>query len=897
MVDLYELMRKAKRLYRKKQLIGEILFDYLDDEEFENELYKFVIPQIRQYIQFATSTCEYPEYILTALTFIALKYYNGNFWDKVTEKFNEISKKMSEIVFQYKLREFLREYTNFSQEHGRLIDLPVINSIVPANFMHGFFQFCYDIYYYNLRCSLKNYDRSELELVYNSLRKSISFDDKTDKLNVRGFKVYALKQSTKKIISNCIGIESLIILTERVIEIIDNYYWDKYQPPLSSYFNIPYQSWKKTLNQEEKQRGVSEAKKRTEFVKWTPKFVLINNRVYLETRDDNISDVYDKKDLIMEIFDGGTKPIDSRNNLHASDMIGGYRLKSERFELKNPLHKISYRLRCGETIIYNSNEDLYRDYLLFRSNGNEIKNHTEIDNELIGFVIKKEDAIPNCNQKIEREYYDLWYKKVKMEDQFIISNKVIDFVSMPQSGVVGKIADNCYVKYDRKCKIYNEIYQIVVSYNEPSDLIVVNFNDKRYRIAELPFINLITKNNHTSAIIDFTSFQDDYYHITFDILGTKRKLDNIFTFVLDREFSNCIVKKNNEYKFVVKSSYYETTEFDFELNDKWETDVYFDYPHYDDLPIILTFDLPIYKIDNQWLTFDNYIWRNDLLSKKNFYIAGMKIKNIQILDENMNVLAEKLKTSDVYGTYKLSSETFYSYFKSDLLYLNVLDEKGDKHSVKVVNKIIFEDLLIDYNLTCKTLKLTPVYVGRGNVSISINDSPNPYRCTNGSDLIISNIEPFTYYQIRVFAMDFSSFSKITFYNERVIFCDHSKMVGLVFKINKCIYYNYDGIEFEENKKYIEDTYVKIQNEIQEGIYEVKLLKKVIFDGQSKYKLFKNLLEQKIEFVNKINNKGRCKAVIFSEDDLLLYDLKNKTIYNGDNNNLYPIEEFELEFWR
>lgn len=898
MSNYSELLERIKIEYKHHNLIGELLFDYFDDEEFELRIYELAIPEIRSYIRFTTGTCEHPEYILTALTIIALKYYDGNFWDNVTDKLQDAMGKNKEVVFHNKLREFLREYNNSSVKSSRLIDLPVTQSIVPANFMYGYFLFCYDIYCYNLRCSLKTFDKSDLRFVFDSLKNQISDTDNTDTLNVKGFRTYALKQSTKRIIINRYGIDSLINLTEKIIRIIDNYYWDKEQIFMSSYFRKPYEKWLKNVNQEDKRRGVSEAKNRTEFVRWTPKFILRNNKVFIETREDNISDIYDKSKLVMEVYEDYTTLIERRENLHASDMIGGYRLKSETFEINNPLNHVVYKLKCGDSVIYESDLNLDREFLLFGKNGNEIKNHTDHDNEMIAFVLNKNETIQNCNQKIEHENYILWYQMVNKDSQYVIADKLVNFISIPDSGINGDVVRNVYFMHSMKNNyIYNKVHQIVISFKENPSLIVLNINDRRYRLDSENYVKLITKSEYTTAIIDCSSFEDDFYHVWFGVLGTKKRLEFDFIFIIDSEFE-VHTEYDDGYKFVVSSSIYETAHFEFDLNDKWEMQVLYDYNSAVNIPVVLMFDKPIYKLDNKWHTFDEYIWRDDLYKMPQLSIAGMRFRSIQILDENEKLIIDKLNISRIAGTATISTSSFRSY-SLDKFYINVIDFEEKEYRVSIVSKIIFEDLKLQYNEQIKSLSITPYYLGRGDVKLELiyEDESKEYTLSNGKSLILQDIKPFVYYFMRVHSMDFSSFSDRNLYKRPFIHYDMDKLENSRFKLISATYYKYDKGNWCSVYNKLEETFVKIGKKLDDGIYEIQLYRKIQKDGKDYMMLLSKLFEQEIEFITKIDDKGYCKAVIFSEDDLVLYYPKVNSVYNGDHGELYPIEEFDLKFWR
>ena len=368
---------------KKKGLIGLKLIDYFDDQEFEKELFLYASNEIRKYIN--TYNCSHPQFILIALSYISLKYYDGNFWDHVIYVFSDVQGSLTSEVFTSKLRHFIKANSDIEQFSTRVIDFPLMQSIIPFKFIEKFFDFCFDIYEYNFEFSLKGFSSEDIFDLFNSLKLKIK--DENDLLEINGLnKSYTLIQATKKIVINMYGIDKLVELTEKIIRLIDDYYWDKPEKTYSSYLMTPYNNWKKKITNEEKKRRTAEAKKKTEFIKWTPKFVLSNQNVFIETRNDKIPDTLDKYSLKMEILEND-KVIYSKNNLVVSPIIGGYRIKPEVFSISNPLNKIRYRLLCDDFIIYDSEDKLYRNYILFDASGNEIKNHTDHVGEFVSLIV------------------------------------------------------------------------------------------------------------------------------------------------------------------------------------------------------------------------------------------------------------------------------------------------------------------------------------------------------------------------------------------------------------------------------------------------------------------------------------------------------------------------------
>ena len=92
---------------------------------------------------------------------------------------------------------------------------------------------------YNFEYSLKGFKTEDLYDVFFSLKNKMVSDNNI--LEVTGLnKSYTLIQSTKTIVLKDYGINSLVKLTEKIIRLIDNFYWDKEVIIHSSYLKIPF---------------------------------------------------------------------------------------------------------------------------------------------------------------------------------------------------------------------------------------------------------------------------------------------------------------------------------------------------------------------------------------------------------------------------------------------------------------------------------------------------------------------------------------------------------------------------------------------------------------------------------------------------------------------------------
>ena len=893
------LFGKLQEKYNNGELIGDEFIGNLSNDQFESELIEYTSKELYKELKYVAG-CDKPIYILGLLSFIAMKYYDGDFWGHTCEVLCNYMYGLSDQTFCSKLRSFIKK-NNASVSLGRTIDFPVIQSIVPVKFIDSYFTFCFDIYFYNFRCSLKGFEKNDLRSLFEALKTKM--DTKDNSLDVKGLnKTYVLIQATKNIIIKNYGLKSLIKLTEKIIRIIDNYYWDKPQEELPPYFLNPFNAWKKTISNEEKERVVREAKNRTEYVKWTPKYILENSILYLETREDNVSDIYDRKDIYMEIYEDNIL-VEKRINLRISaEIMGGYRIKPERFKIDNPFAKIRYCLKCNESIIYDSDTKLNREnFIIFNDKGNEIKNNTDHKNEVIGYVIPKEYSINGVTKYFENDNYKVCYKRVDENTLDIVGDSVIRFTSMPDEGITGELVHNAYINYNPNKHIYRKVNNIVFIFNADPSNVAINVNDKRYRINEYENAEIIKKNDCYIALINCSKFTVGYYNISFNLLGTKKDYPQKYEFVIDEDFNYHTEHiENNIYKFIFESSAFEMTEFEFELDEKWERSFKADYDDYE-VGITLLFDKPIYRYNKKWHLFDDYIWFADVFGIETLQIIGLQVDKIQVLDYEDNILIDSLGYKKIIGLYNIDIGSFSSYSSFPFVSLNVIDNNGNNHKLKIAYKVYFEDLDIKYDKDEKKLVVCPMYLGKDQVNVEISSNKEvlfDQPTNSNTPVIFEYVEPFVSYIIRIKYMDFSSFTEVELKKEKFVDADIENISGCYFVIKSCLYYIYEKNRFKKNETFVKNIYKKIistslivNEKIGDHRFKISLSRKV---NDSIYR-YKNLNDLEIEFTSNIDNYGNCTAVITSEEDLVLYDNNKLTIFDGDHPKLYPIEDFELKF--
>lgn len=871
----------------KKELIGLKLIDYFDDDDFENELYLFASNEISKFLK--TFSCTYPQFIITALSYISLKYYNGNFWDHVTKVFSTAQGSLTDEVFTAKLRNFIKANSDIELFSTRVIDFPLIQSIIPFKFIEKFFDFCFDIYKYNFEFSLKGFSSEDLLDVYNSLKQKIN--EENDVLEINGLnKSYTLIQATKKIVINMHGINQLVELTEKIIRLIDDFYWDKPEKTYSSYLMIPYNNWKKKITNEEKKQRTTEARKRTEFIKWTPKFVLNNQNVFIETRNDKIPDTFDKYGLKMEILEDD-QVIYTKNNLVVSPIIGGYRIRPEVFSINNPLNKIRYRLLCDDFVIYDSEDKLYRDYILFDANGNEFKNHTDHVGEYVALVVPKSESISNYHIFKEKEKYKLYGVWVNENTNYFICDDLVNFIKIAPDGIYGKYDEYASFNNNFDNKVYTSIYSLNFSTKEDIESIYLKINYSNIRLLDMEEMTYENKNGVNYISLDLTDWENDLYKVIIKCTKTDKKISE-YNFILDRDFSYKNYKVDSFYVYELKSSILGNKKYKFNLDTKNYIELKYNNEELDCI-IKLPFKMPIYCINSSWHTIDECIWKKDFSNTQQIFITGLKIKRLQLADDNGNIKLGNIAFFEDKNVYSFNG-AFLSSYLGKRYYLNILDSFNNIQKIEILNEIIYEKLSVDFN--DNLLKIKPLYKGKEKLKVSLKHEDNVIvtkSLNNGEELIVENIDSELIYSICVEKFSILSF-QYEIIDKKKLLLTNNRLVDKVLKVKTITYSKFFNNQWNEFVKKIKDTYIKVIKEIDNSTYQISLyMEYPLSETIQEYEH----LEQTLELTMPITLFGKGCAVIKTEGDLFLYDYTNRKIHDKDDPKAPPIEEIEFEIWR
>ena len=195
-----------KKLVKSKENIGIDLIELLDNDDAIEEIHLAAENELNKAMNFYSYSVLYDqEMIFISLVLIAMLHYDGSFYDGVQKTYKRLYNRYSEQKIEGTIRTILNRYRPVNEYHenkSRIINVALMNAIVPRYYLAPFFVFIFDIYKLNFEYDLSNSDLVEdFRFVYEGLRNSMLSEGDDVKVNVTK-KTYKLIQSTKKLIVN-----------------------------------------------------------------------------------------------------------------------------------------------------------------------------------------------------------------------------------------------------------------------------------------------------------------------------------------------------------------------------------------------------------------------------------------------------------------------------------------------------------------------------------------------------------------------------------------------------------------------------------------------------------------------------------------------------------------------
>lgn len=826
------------KLVRSRSNIGIDLIDILDNDIAMKEIHK------RSEIQLINGLSSYSGYIakqeiiVVSLVLIAMLEYDGNFYGNVRNTYTSVYSRYSEQKVEGMIRSILGRYKKPNEigSRSRIINVVLENAIVPQAFLPAFFEFIFDIYKLNFEYDFPEEPYEEFKFVFEGLRNNLISEGDDISVNITQ-KTYKLIATTKQLITREDGLDALIKLSILIIKLIDKRFWDKEVRIFNPYLKAGYEGWEKQLKNanrggDERRRNTSEMRSR-----WEPKYVMVNNTICLMPPIHKVKAQYDYRDIAVVVINEDIE-IYRNNSCDIREIIGGYQVCLEKIFLERPLGKLKYRLVAGDEIIYDSKDKLFRNYIVFNEEGQEVNNNTDFEGTAY-FCYKAGEVELECI--FRRDDYCIGYKLVRMGEAIGIGNDVFNFSSMIKPGIFGELYANCKIETNDGAllPVFKEAKVVVFEANNTTGKFEILINQKAHKLDDMKHTSTV-RGAIVKYVVELELRSSGIYLVEVNQLygGKKdRILKEVFVYDIglsyDVEFFNEYTCRILVYSEILNERIdKEISTNDFSLNFiqfEREGNV-FNYH--------IPFDFGFYKLsDDRWYFSKEELWIDDIKMDTILTLYDSKCDGVLIYTEDGTLAEDNIVLQDR-GYYKQLPVGFLNSYKNGNKYiLLVFTAEGKaKYTITCYNKCVMEEdgteiLFID---SPKNVLITPSFHGKNKVFFELSNADgeliyksNPL--SSGQTESFDKINSFEEYTI-----NFYEKTKILQLQKNTLLLQTHKtfyarqdFVGRAFKINDVYFNQCVKGEFLEKSYHFNKAYVRLTDVIDDGFFRGEIFVKTM----------------------------------------------------------------------
>ena len=877
------------KLVKEKKNIGVDLIDILNNESALNEIHNRAESNLIQAVGSYSGYCRSQEIVVVSLVLIAMLEYDGNYYGSVRNIYKELYQRFTEQKVEGKIRCILSKYKKQSNSSSRtrIINVALENAIVPQAYLSAFFEFIFDIYKLNFEYDLPEKPYEEFQFVFDGLRNNIISDGDDISINVTQ-KTYKLIAATKQLISREDGLDAVIKLSIIIVKLIDRRFWDKEVKIFNPYLKAGYEDWEKNLK-ESTRVGYERKKKESELRSlWEPKFLMLNNSVYLNPPKHRVKLQYDYRDIAVIVLNDGEE-IYRNNNCDIREIIGGYQVNTEKIEILKPLGKLTYRLVVGNEVIYDSKDKLYRNCIVFNNEGHEINNNTDFEGTVYIAYKKGEATIDNI---LTKENYCIGYKLARQGDAIEIGHDVFNFSSMAKPGIFGQLYPNCVVQKENADKIipvYHDTCVVVFEAENISTKFEIDINGKPYKLSEMQY-KATVKAGSTKYVVELGLRESGIYEIEVNQLMADSKnkiLQADMAYDTNLMYSKEMLE-DSFYRIQVTSKLLPHSIDAEVLVENFNPNfIRFDYAG-ESYSYYLPFDFGFYKLSgDDWCSQFDDLWIDDINNKSVMTLYDSECDGLLLYTELGTLAEDDIKLIDK-GYYKQLPVFFLTSYKNGNRFVTlVFTVKGKaKYVVSCYNKCVMDEEKTE--ILCfdnpKKVTIKPMFHGNNMVFYELYNSVGEKILTSkllesGQTSTLTNFKSFQEYIIK-----FHEKTKILqlrkntlLFEEHRTFYTREDFIGRSFKIVELYFDQNIHGEFSEKQLLFNKYYLKLTNiiNVEEGIFEGQIYSKS-YKGNF---FLRNINPVKVEICSDVID-GTMDIYMTNQGDGLLFDTEHNGILNS-----------------
>jgi len=712
--DYVETMKRIISLLKTQQLITFELINISQKPELENLILQKAEEKLIK-MKYEDLISSDKALIITALSIIAFKKYDANFWDHVHNQFKTLYGNRYDLLqhIDSEIRNLIRPYIPKSYTQSTIIGWVLLHCIVPEKYILDFYSILSIIYLYDLRCQIPD-DFNILEGLLKTIFKQIEKRTIQDNDNIQSKVMnqsYKFIRSTREVVTTNSYRNTLATFARYVIMSIANKVnYNENWTDIPSFFLIWGEKWF-----ESRGRTQIENRRKTSLItdnniKWKVEFGIENQKLVLYTKTVFLSPDIDFKKVKVEIISNEKRVyFNERPRIIENDLS---------FELSTFPIKVDFDPFNIKIIVHGTDikpEEIISDYLLFN-----IETGKRISNRLYEYpslyVVSKTFDGDNIHLLLDTPYYRLGVLDTSKMDYYTVNNQHKFIKESINPYIIGDLHNQITFKINEE--MYDIFTDSVSYYFSPTNkiadyLLWVNNqfiemnNVVEPKLVEIPpsmlieGINEIYLTNQNIKKIPLSEIK--FFYDTRLIMNIVN--DNLYF------HSTKITKKISNIRGVSP------------IEIMYSKDKFF---------IVNPFIPMVKDLTNNFILLNDYIWHSDFKFYENVVFKGIDATHLVIHDDNgqsfssniygirdkyhgiiFEVPATPLKTAN--------KNLIFTFYKKDVMVYTIPFLNApivDKGSIKLVE--------IDEHDVVYTIENI---IGKGNFSLDIYRGSKLFNCT------------------------------------------------------------------------------------------------------------------------------------------------------------------------
>lgn len=693
---------------------------------------------------------EKSEIISIALVLFAMnEFQNGQFWNEFATRL-DIDKAEAMKVGKKSFEEFCEKndlYFHFGNKNKGYVTSILTHAILPNASMVKFFEFLQDLYFKDLE---EDYIDAEVEELIQYMHRLFSkyLEDDDISLIVQGSKMTIANQQLPKAFriafvkaTSVVApiIERLLYYINQsnygdVIEYLEN---DRFDTCFESYSYIIKEGFCKSSNTKHVAERVKKFQKAQYYYE--------QRKLYLQIPKQIIDSDYIENDIFLEVLNNNSLIYREKVLLTKSRLF----FKSEQAVVCLPAFysELSFRLVSGHEVIYTSGDMLFREFIIFDLDGNEIR-PKQLTDDTVKVITYAECEVLSDDAQIDVSYmanYRISTVFLNEESLLLICDKVLSTnvaairneicIKNKYYGVIIKdVLNKCFDVYSSIPEI-----RLRIPYKKEINDYIISINNKNFTLGdiaefetklisdgsgeELGVIRLdkrvIMESNPVQLIIREKGSNKVYIEESIFILNS-----------LQYEFDRSYYYKEKVAEIIKLEAedieFYDTLipiKVNLRLNDCFKIKFQFNTSNYQ-----MIIDVPVLRwrlggLRSMEKRCDD-VWWEDVDEQK------LYIKYPNYLSSQLHIITgtsyEKIQGKKIGDEYRYSIEHLFQIRNQDSITLGVLINGKEERITQIHFKPLVKDFSISYydrnNLT-QGLYAQWKYIGSGNLCIDIIHLP------------------------------------------------------------------------------------------------------------------------------------------------------------------------------